>query len=97
MLIARDMRPASPMMNIALTLLLDFFDGEEHAGAKATAMSRPLVQCLNRLGEEWKLTEAELSGVVIEILVAGKTAVDGDTEVEYVTGQRRDTMRLEGR
>jgi hypothetical protein len=38
-----------------------------------------------------------VESAVIEALVSLKEAVDGVPEIEYLGGQRRDTLRLEGR
>lgn len=95
--IASDQRPSWPMMNVAMTLLLDYFDGEEDAEIKTVLMSRALVQFLNKLGEEWTLTQAELNDAVMDILVSLKMTVDETAHgvcVEYVAGCRRDTLRL---
>jgi hypothetical protein len=41
-------------------------------------------------------TDSEVEAAVIEALVSAKP-VDGVTDIEYLGGQRRDTLRLEGR
>jgi hypothetical protein len=99
MLISSDQRPAWPMLTVAMTLLLDYFDGEEQAELKATLMARALVHFLNRLGDTWTITEAELNNAVMTVLVTGKTVIDEVAEdicIEHVTGERRDTLRQEG-
>jgi hypothetical protein len=42
-------------------------------------------------------TESEVEAAVIEALVSAKQSIDGVPEVEYLGGQRRDTLRLEER
>jgi hypothetical protein len=42
-------------------------------------------------------TDAAVEDAVINALVAAKTEVDGVPEIEYLGGQRRDTLRLEAR
>ena len=44
---------------------------------------------------ERETSDAAVEKAVINALVKAKTAVDGVTEVEYVGGQRRDTLRLD--
>ena len=41
--------------------------------------------------------DAVVEQAVIEALVSAKQAIDGITEIEYLGGQRRDTLRLESR
>jgi hypothetical protein len=42
-------------------------------------------------------SDAVVEQAVIEALVNAKHAVDGVADIEYLGGQRRDTLRLEGR
>jgi hypothetical protein len=42
-------------------------------------------------------TDTDVEAAVIGALVSAKYAVDGVPEIEYVSGIRRDTLRLEGR
>jgi hypothetical protein len=96
MLITSDQYPAWPMLTVAVTLLLDYFEGEEHAEFKAQLMARALVRFLNRLGEEWALTEDRFNEAVMTILVSGKAAIfdaANDICMEYLCGQRRNTTR----
>lgn len=96
MLITSDRYPASPMLTVAVTLLLDYFDGEEQAAFKAQLMARALVRFLNRLGEEWALTEDQLNDAVMTILDSGKALlVDAanDVCIEYLGGRRCDVQR----
>ena len=57
---------------------------------QATALARVVTL-------DWDTTDAVVEDAVITALVSAKNAVDGVTEVEYVGGCRRDTLRLEGR
>jgi hypothetical protein len=41
--------------------------------------------------------DSEVEAIVIEALVTAKSVVSPIAEIEYVSGQRRDTLRLEGR
>ena len=96
LLITSDQYPTSPMLTVAVTLLLDYFDGEEQAEFKAQLMAQALVGFLNRLGEEWALTEDQLNEAVMTILASGKAAIvdaANDVCIEYLGGQRRDTLR----
>jgi hypothetical protein len=56
--------------------------------SQAYALSR-----LIRLDHE--TPDATVEAAVIGALVAAKEAVDGVPEVEYISGQRRDTLRLD--
>ena len=42
-------------------------------------------------------TDSEVEAAVIEALVSAKQSVDDVTDIEHLGGQRRDTLRLEGR
>jgi len=42
-------------------------------------------------------SDDECMEAVCMTLVRAKVAVDGVAEIEYISGQRRDTLRLEGR
>ncbi len=46
---------------------------------------------------ERQASDAVVEAAVIEGLVSIKQAVDGVPDIEYLGGQRRDTLRLEGR
>jgi hypothetical protein len=46
---------------------------------------------------ERQASDAVVEAAVIEGLVSIKQAVDGVPDIEYPGGQRRDTLRLEGR
>jgi hypothetical protein len=59
-------------------------------------MARAFVRFLNRLGEEWALTEDQLNEAVMTILLSGKAAIvdpANDVCIEYLGGQRRYTVR----
>lgn len=58
--------------------------------AEAHAMARVMTL-------EADTSEAAVEQAVIEALVAAKESVTGAACIEYVGGQRRDTLRLEGR
>lgn len=96
MLITSDQYPAWPMLTVAVTLLLDYFEGEEQAEFKAQLLAEALMRFLNRLGEEWSLTEDQLNEAVMTILVSGKAAIvdaANDVCIEYLGGHPRDTVR----
>ena len=97
-LFASDQYPASPMLTVAVTLLLDYFEGEEEAEFKAQLLARALVRFLSRLGEEWMLTEEQLNEAVMTILVSGNAAIvdaANDVCMEYLVGHRRELLRSE--
>lgn len=99
LLITSDQNPAWPMLTVAVTLLLDYFDGEEQAEFKAQLMAGALVRLLSRLGDEWALTEDQLDEAMMTILVSGQAAIAdaaNDVCIEYLGGQRRDTIRQDG-
>lgn len=92
MLFASDQYPAWPMLTVAVTLLLEYFDGDQQAEFKAQLMSRALVRFLSRLGEEWALTEDQLDEAVMTILISGQTAIvdaANDICLEYLGGSPR--------
>src|ERR1700757_149613 len=94
--ITSDQYPAWPMLTVAVTLLLDYFDGEEQAEFKAQLMAGALVRFLNRLGEEWALTEDQLNEAVMTIMVSGKAAIvdaANDVCIEYLGGTVGDTVQ----
>lgn len=96
MCVSSDQYPAWPMLTVAVALLLDYFDGEEQAEFKAQLLATALVRFLNRLGEEWALTEDQLNDAVMTILVSGKAAIvdaANDVCIEYLGGHRQDTVR----
>jgi len=98
LLFACDQYPAWPLLTVAVTLLLDYFDGEEQAEFKAQLLARALVRFLSRLGEEWALTEQQLNEAVMTILVSGRTAIvdaANDVCMEYIEAQRHDTLATE--
>lgn len=93
-----DQYPAWPLLTVAVTLLLDYFDGEEQAEFKAQLLARALVRFLSRLGDEWALTEQQLNEAVMTILISGRTAIvdaANDVCMEYLSAHRRETVRPE--
>jgi len=89
MLITSDQAPQWPMLTVAVSLLLDYFDGEDEAEFKAQLLAGALVRFLNRLGDEWALTEAQLNEAVMTILVSGQAAIAdaaNDVCIEYLGG-----------
>ena len=98
MLFACDQYPAWPLLTVAVTLLLDYFDGEDQAEFKAQLLAGALVRFLNRLGEEWALTEHQLNEAVMTILVSGRTAIvdaANDVCMEYLGTQQRIKLQSE--
>jgi hypothetical protein len=98
MLFTCDQYPAWPLLTVAVTLLLDYFDGEEQAEFKAQLLAGALVRFLNRLGEEWALTELQLNEAVMTILVSGRTAIvdaANDVCMEYLGTQQRIKLQSE--
>lgn len=95
MLITSDQYPQWPMLTVAVTLLLDYFDGQEEAEFKAQLMAGALVRFLNRLGDEWALTETQVNDAVMTTLVSGQAAIlDAANEVciEYLDGRRHHAL-----
>jgi hypothetical protein len=98
MLFACDQYTAWPLLTVAVTLLLDYFDGEDQAEFKAQLLAGALVRFLNRLGEEWALTELQLNEAVMTILVSGRTAIvdaANDVCMEYLGTQQRIKLQSE--
>ena len=96
MLFTGDQYPACPMLTVAVTLLLDYFDGEEQAEFKAQLMAGALLRFLSRLGEEWALTEHQLNEAVMTILISGHAAITdaaNDVCLEYLGHQGRETLQ----
>jgi hypothetical protein len=95
-----------PMANIAMAILLDYFDGEEHCERKARSLSHSLASKLGGKGSggrvllrnrtSWSLTETQLGEMVASILVEAKDSIDWAEEqivIEEVCGERRDLLR----
>lgn len=90
MLITSDQHPHWPMLTVAVTLLLDYFDGEDEAEFKAQLLAGALVRFLNRLGDEWALTDVQVNEAVMTILVSGQAAIvdaANDVCIEYLGGR----------
>jgi hypothetical protein len=51
----------------------------------------------NVIALELDTTDFIVEERVIEALVSAKQSVDGVPDIEYIGGQRRDTLRLEAR
>lgn len=98
MRLTSDQYPNWPMLTVAVTLLLDYFEGEEQAEFKTQLLARAMVRFLSRLGEEWMLTEEQLNDAVMTILTSGHTAIAdaaNDVCLEYLGGQRRHMLLAE--
>ena len=65
--------------------LADYLDNERQAIALA-----PLV--LNKLSE-WNVSDSEIQRAITQVLVDALEAAGGLDSVEYLCGQRRDTLR----
>jgi hypothetical protein len=96
MLITSDQSPQWPMLTVAVTLLLDYFDGDAEAEFKAQLLAGALVRFLNRLGDEWALTDAQVNEAVMTILVSGHAAIAdaaNDVCIEYLGGGGHHILR----
>jgi len=94
------------MQNVAMAILLDFFDGEVDCERKSRLLSHPLATKLGGIGSggrlllrnktSWSLTERQLGDMVASILVEAKDSIDWAEEqivIEEACGQRRDLLR----
>lgn len=79
-------KPAGEIFSATAQRLIRFGCNESQAYTLAKIVT------LNR-----DATDAETCNAICRALVSVKEARDGITEVEYLGGQRRDTLRLEGR
>jgi hypothetical protein len=95
-----------PMANIAMAILLDYFDGEDNCERKARSLSNLLASKLGGIGSggrlllrnktSWSLNEKQLGDMVASILVEAKENIDWGEEqiiIEEVCGERRDLLR----
>jgi hypothetical protein len=94
------------MTLVAWGMLYGYLKDEDGGEAKALALSAPLGQKLWKLGNLRKrlcndggtvfwVTDSEFVDLIAEVLVEAKSCAGGDAVVEYVGGQRRDTLRDE--
>jgi hypothetical protein len=87
-----------PGIAIATTLLLEHFAGEHDAEVKARLLARPVSLYLQRFGDEWEITEAQLNDIIMCAFVEYRSVVESAREayaIELVSGCRRDTLRSE--
>lgn len=80
------------------SMLRDYFAGDKLAELQASVLGSRIVNLFpnKRWTGNWSISENDLAVAVIEALVRYKEAVkDAATQVEYVGGQRRDTLREE--
>lgn len=96
-----------PMGTVAMSLLLDYFEGEENAEVKAFVLSRSLANELSWMNarklyqagkQDWKLTEAQLGEMICKLMLNAKRNVDAEQFAEEIVvleaaGQRRDQLR----
>lgn len=63
--------------------------------AQARALVRPIFAIFPKKmsASSWTIDAGELAEAVIMAFVEGKKAVSGEADVEYLGGQRRDTVR----
>lgn len=100
-----------PMGTVAMSLLLDYFEGEENAEVKAFVLSRSLANELSWMNarklyqagkQDWKLTEAQLGEMVCKLMLNAKRNVDAEQFAEEIfvleaAGQQRDQLRESAR
>ena len=80
----------SPTQQVAFGVLLKFFEGEKDAERKALILCSPFAAlAAHHVGT---LTNSTVADLVMEVLVA---CVE-HPEVEYLWGERRDTLREDG-
>jgi hypothetical protein len=74
-------------------LLMQWFDGEDGAEIKARTVAPHVLESLQRSHKLGKITEQQLSDAVMGVLVKAAKQRLGFQAVEYVGGQRHDTLR----
>jgi hypothetical protein len=78
---------------IIFACLVDWLQDERQARALTVPTAK---QFSNRLGSDvWMISEDELESATITVLCSAKEAISGPTRVEYIGGQRRDTLRAQ--
>ena len=91
-----------PMGTVAMSLLLDYFRGEDDAEVKAFVLSRSLANELTWMNahklsqagkQDWKLTEAQLGEMICKLMLNPKRNVDAKQFAEEIvihdaTGQQ---------
>ncbi len=83
---------------LALDLLMHFLRDDIDAERKALALYRPLTVHLRDMDawvDGWTVTSDELIELVTLILCEQKGRVSGKSDLEYVSGHRRDTVRTQ--
>jgi hypothetical protein len=89
-------------MTAVFTMLLDYLGDEADSEIKARVLSAAINRyIIRRMGPMnpygWTISESELTDAISSVLVEGY-AVNAAAEhvtLEYVCGQRRDTLRLQ--
>jgi hypothetical protein len=88
-------------MTAVFTMLLDYLGDEADSEIKARVLSAAInMYIIRRMGTNaygWRITESELTNAISSVLVEGY-AVNAEAEnvtLEYISGQRRDTLRLQ--
>jgi hypothetical protein len=87
-------------MTAVFTMLLDYLGDEADSEIKARVLSAAINRYIIRRGTNaygWRITESELTNAISSVLVEGY-AVNAEAEnvtLEYISGQRRDTLRLQ--
>jgi hypothetical protein len=79
-----------------LDLLCHFFRDEADPERKALAMYRPIVKHLFHLFafyDSWTISTAELAELITLVMCQRYERVNGMSDLQYVSGQRRDTLR----
>jgi hypothetical protein len=89
-------------MTAVFTMLLDYLGDEADSEVKARVLSAAINRyIIRRMGPMnpygWRISESELTDAISTVLVEGY-AVNAEAEhvtLEYISGQRRDTLRLQ--
>jgi hypothetical protein len=79
-------------------MLRDYFAGDKLAELQASVMGSRIVKMFpkKRAAGNWTISEYDIAIAVTEALVRHKQAVtDAQIQIEYLGGQRRDTLRGE--
>jgi hypothetical protein len=87
----------SGLYGVAMTLLLDYFDGENDCERRAATMSRVFANRLTRLARNgWTMTETQVNDFVADILATAADCVrdlENEMIIEEISGERRDLLR----
>jgi hypothetical protein len=86
----------NPLRTAAMTMLCDYFAGEDGGDAKAACLARLVANRLATRWQGWTLNEAELGSIIADVMATSYASINvdaGNLVIEYMGGERRDTLR----